>query len=87
MEEWRYSSIHSQPWHQMDVCGLVYTLSALPPWKEPLIPTELEAEYALQPVCMCWGTNSLVSAKNEEFLSFPARNLIAVPTELSWLFD
>lgn len=79
--------MHSQPWHQMEVSGLVYTLSALPLWKEPLVPTELVVEQALQPVCMCWGTNSLVPVKKEEFLSFPARNLIAIPTKLSWLFD
>jgi hypothetical protein len=36
--------MHSQPWHQMEVSGQVYTLSALPLWKEPLAPTELEAE-------------------------------------------
>jgi len=79
--------MHSQPWHQLEVSGLVHTLSALPLWKEPLVPTELEVEYALQPVCMCWETNSLVPVKNEEFLSFPARNLIAVQSELSWLFQ
>ena len=31
--------------------------------------------------------NSLVPAKNEEFLSFPARNPTTIPSELSWLFD
>jgi hypothetical protein len=79
--------MHSQLWHQMEMGGQVYTLSALPLCKEPLAPTELEAEQAQQPVCMCWGTNSLVPAKNEEFLSFPARNPTTIPTELSWLFD
>ena len=44
MEEWRYSSMHSQLWHQMEVSGQVYTLSALPLRKQPLVPSELEAE-------------------------------------------
>jgi len=38
MREWRYSSLHSELWHYMEVSGQIHALAALPVGKEPPVP-------------------------------------------------
>jgi hypothetical protein len=50
----RYSSTHSWPRHQTEMSGQLHASAALPPGKEPLVPTGQDAGCAPEPVWTRW---------------------------------
>jgi hypothetical protein len=52
--EWMYRSTFSWPRHQMEVSGQLHVPAALPPGKEPLVPTGQEVGWTPEPVWMIW---------------------------------
>jgi hypothetical protein len=63
----------------MEVSGQLRTPAALPPGKEALVPIGEEDGWAPEP------SRRGGEEKNSQNPDSPTRNLVAIPTELSWL--
>jgi hypothetical protein len=68
----------------MEVSGQLQALAALPPGKEPLVPTGYEAGWAPESVWTLWNKEISYPCRESHPDSLAAQ-AVAIPTELSWL--
>jgi hypothetical protein len=71
----------------MEVSGQLHAPAALPPGKQPPVPTGKEAEWAPEPFLTRWWREKFQAPAGNRTQNFdhPARSLVAIPTELSRL--